>query len=298
MIFCIKRKGLLGIGRILEYIHFSFKIEKGVLMTMKIYVSVDMEGISGVVLKEQLTKGELLYEEARHLLTDEVNVVVDSLRAIGVEEIYVKDAHSSGFNFLVHKLHSGAHYCVGATKIPERFPGLDSSFDGAMLIGYHAMGGVMKAIRDHTMTSVGWQSVYLNGNPVGEIALDSLLFGLHDVPVILVTGDDQTCAEAKREIANVTVYETKKAFGRHAGLIKPPKLVHEELKGIIKKSLENRVNISPYHIQGPYELTIKFISTDQADSRYFDGFHAKRVDGLTAAYYGSNLIDVISRAFN
>ncbi len=255
-----------------------------------------MEGISGIVLKQQLTRGELLYEEARHFLTDEVNVIVESLIAAGVDEIYVKDAHSSGFNFLVHKLHPGAKYCVGATKIPERFPGLDTSFDGAMLIGYHAMGGIEKAIRDHTMTSVGWQTIHLNGSPVGEIALDSLLFGLYNVPVLLVTGDDQTCVEAQKEISNVTVYETKQSYGRHAGLIKSPQLVHKELKEVIKKSLDNKVNVLPKQIQGPYNLAIRFVSTDQADSRYYDGIQAKRINGLTAVYYGDNLIDLLSRA--
>lgn len=262
---------------------------------MKIYVSVDMEGISGIVLPQQLQRGEALYEEARHLLTKEVNAVVEGLLEAGATDIYVKDAHSSGFNFLVEQLHSEATYCLGATKIPERFPDLDSSFDGAMLIGYHAMGGVGKAIRDHTMSSRGWQSIHLNGKPIGEIAMDSMLFGLHDVPVLLVTGDNQTCKEAKEEIENVEVYETKKAFARHAGLIKAPKRVRQELQTQIKKAIENKENVKPYYVEGPYEMTIRFISTDQADARYYDGVRAKRIDGLTATYYGDDFIDVLSR---
>lgn len=259
-------------------------------------MSVDMEGISGVLLKEQLTRGELLYEEARKLLTNEVNVVIESLLEAGVDEIYVKDAHGTGYNFLVNELHPGAMYCMGATRIAQRFPALDSSFDGAMLIGYHAKGGTKHAIRDHTMTSAGWQTMHLNGMAVGEIGIDSLLFGIHNVPVILVSGDNKTCAEAKDEIPNVMVYETKEAFGRHAGLIKPPALVHQELKVATKNSLKNSVNVKPNTIQGPYELTLRFMSTDQADNRHYDGVHSKRIDGLTVSYFGSDLLKVLSMA--
>lgn len=263
---------------------------------MKIYVSVDMEGISGILLPEQLKKGEMPYEEARKLLTAEVNVVIEGLIEAGANDIYVKDAHGTGYNFIASELHHGARYCMGATNISSRFPGLDSSFDGAMLIGYHAMGGTEYAIRDHTMTSAGWQSIHLNGRPIGEIGIDSLLFGLHNVPVLLVTGDKKTCTEATKEIPNVQTYETKEGFGRHAALIKPPKLVYRELNGLIKESINNRKNVLPVKLDGPYEIEMKFLSTDQVDQRYFDGARSKRIDGLTAAYSSDNIIEILSMA--
>ncbi|MEH7234958.1 M55 family metallopeptidase [Bacillus sp. JJ1562] len=263
---------------------------------MKIYVSVDMEGISGIILPEQLKKGELMYEEARKLLTNEVNVVIEGLIEAGVNDIYVKDAHGTGYNFIASELHPGARYCMGAINVSKRFPKLDSTFDGAMLIGYHAMGGTESAIRDHTMTSVGWQSIHLNGRPIGEIGIDSLLFGLYNVPVLLVTGDQKTCTEAMKEVPNVHTYETKEGFGRHAALIKPPKLVHREIKELIKEAIENRHNKLPVKIDGPYELIVKFLSTDQADQRYFDGTRSKRINGLTAAYTSDKLLEVLSLA--
>ncbi|WP_010282945.1 M55 family metallopeptidase [Bacillus timonensis] len=263
---------------------------------MKVYVSVDMEGIAGILLPEQLKKGELYYEEARKLLTTEVNVVIEGLLEAGVNDIYVKDAHGTGFNFIASELHHGARYCMGATNVSNRFPGLDSTFDGAMLIGYHAMGGTEYAIRDHTMTSVGWQSIHLNGRPIGEIGIDSLLFGLHNVPVLIVTGDKKTCAEAIEEIPNVRTYETKEGFGRHAALIKPPKLVYRELKESIKESIATRTNVMPTTLDAPYELVMKFLSTDQLDQRYFDGTRSKRIDGLTASYSSDDIIEVLSIA--
>ena len=262
---------------------------------MKVYVSVDMEGIAGIVLKEQLKRGEHLYEEARKILTNEVNAVVDALINEGVNEIIVKDAHGEGYNFLAEQLHPGATYCMGALKMDQRFPGLDASFDAAILIGYHAKGSEMNAIRDHTMTSEGWQYLTLNGRQIGEIGLDSLLFGLMDVPVIMVTGDDKTCAEARKELGNVATYETKTAYARHAGLIKPPKKVNSEIKLSIAEAIDNRTKYKPYKIEGPYEIMIRFLTTDQADSRYYDGVNNIRLNGLETLFKGDDLLQLLNR---
>jgi D-amino peptidase len=263
---------------------------------MKIYVSADMEGIAGIMLREQLFRGEPLYQEARQLLTKEVNVIVQSLLEAGVREIVVKDAHASGFNFLPDRLHPGAMYCGGATRINERFPGLDNTFDGALLIGYHARGLTGKAVRDHTFTSQGWQSLELNGQPIGEIGIDALLFGLYGVPVLLVTGDDKTCREAVQQLGTVLTYETKTGTGRHSALYKAPERVYAELPAVIAESLQSVGRALPYRVEGPYALRKRFLSTDQADSQVYDGIHSLREDGVTALYQDTDLMRLFMRA--
>ncbi|WP_010272248.1 M55 family metallopeptidase [Paenibacillus senegalensis] len=262
---------------------------------MNIYVSVDMEGIAGVVLREQLSKGEALYNEARHLLTAEVNAVVEALVEQGAKKIIIKDAHGSGFNFIPELLHPGAVYCMGATPVARRFPGLDSGFDGAILLGYHAMAGTGQAVRDHTMSSLSYRNIELNGKPVGEITLDALLFGLHNVPVLLVTGDDATCREAKQCLGEVTTYATKEALNRHAALIKSPKLVREELKQSIGTALSQRPQCKPLKLEGPYELMVDLMTTDLADSRKVDGTHSIRLDGCRILYKDQDLLSLLSR---
>ncbi|GIP36154.1 M55 family metallopeptidase [Paenibacillus sp. J2TS4] len=263
---------------------------------MKIYVSVDMEGISGIILREQLMRGEPLYSEARHLLTREVNAIVEGLLEAGVEQIVVKDAHATGFNFIPENLHPGAMYCMGGTPMNERFPGLDSSFDGAMLIGYHGMAGTPRAVRDHTMSSATYQRTELNGNPVGEIVLDAMLFGLHNVPVLLVTGDDATCREAEQALGSVHTYETKTAITRHSALIKPPQRVHSEIKKAVQQAVEERGICRPLAIPGPYELLLEMNSTDLADSRYTDGETSIRLDGLRILYKDDDYVRLLGRA--
>lgn len=264
---------------------------------MKFYVSCDMEGIAGVTLREQLVRGEPLYEEARRLLTLETNAVTVALLDAGATRIIVKDAHGSGFNFIPELLHPGADYVMGATRVENRFPGLDKTFDGALLIGYHAMGGTPLAVRDHTMTSQGWQSLRLNGRPIGEIGLDGLLFGLQGVPVLFVSGDDKTCAEAANELPGVVAYETKTALGRHAALMKAPQRVRSELQAAVRRAIENENRPKPLRLEGPYELTIRFLHTEQADARRYDGITAERTDGLTAVYKADHLTGLLAAAF-
>lgn len=106
---------------------------------MKIHACVDMEGISNIMHPAQLMKGEAMYEEARRLLTDEVNAAVEGLLDAGASDIIVRDIHATGVNFIPERLHPGALYAMGGTSFTERFPGLDSLFDGALY--RHRIGG-------------------------------------------------------------------------------------------------------------------------------------------------------------
>lgn len=264
---------------------------------MKIYVCVDMEGIGGIVHPMQIMEGEAMYEEGRALLTDEVNAVVEALKQAGAAEIIVRDMHGAGMNFIAERLHPDASYVMGATGFDNRFPGLDDTFDGAMLVGYHAMAGTPQAIRDHTYSSQSFAAIALNGRPIGEIGLDSLLLGLYGVPVLLVTGDEAACREAEREIAAVSTYSVKRAWGRHSAKFQPPLKVREEIGEAVAQAVRNRQACKPLFSAGPYALTVRYASTDIADSRYCDGIHSCRTDGVTIEWTAEDdLVRLFSRA--
>lgn len=263
---------------------------------MKIYVCADMEGIAGIVLSSQLRQGDSFYQEGRRLMTEEVNAVVEGLLGAGATEIMVRDMHATGFNLIIEQLHPGASYYMGAGKIEERFPGIDSSYDGAILLGYHARAGTRQAVRDHTFSSMTFTGMELNEQPIGEIGIDSLLLGLQQVPVLLVTGDDKTCHEAAQVLGQVATYQTKQAWGRHSALMKPPRKVYAEMKEAVKDALSNRSQCTPYSIPGPYELKVQYMSTDLADSIPCDGVDQIRLDGLTVLYKDHNLVKLFARA--
>ncbi|PTQ57380.1 MAG: D-aminopeptidase dipeptide-binding protein DppA [Candidatus Carbobacillus altaicus] len=269
---------------------------------MKFYISVDMEGLAGVVSPEQLTPEGRLYHEARRLLTREVNVIVEMLAELGAEKIIVKDAHYHGLNLLLGELSKKAQYVLGGTGYKERFPGLDETFHAALLIGYHGKAGAFPAIRDHTISSKGWQMVYLNQMPLGEIALDALLIGVQKVPVALVSGDQETCREA-REVLGETVMTltTKTAINRHAALIEAPEAVYERYRIILKEIVQHiktssRPAFPVYELSPPYTLTIRFFTTEQADARRGSDGLCERVDAFTVSYTDDDLLRLLGRA--
>lgn len=265
---------------------------------MKFYVVADMEGISGIVLQEQLFLGQPFYQEGRQLLTDEVNAVVESLIQAGAADIIVRDGHASGFNFLTHQLHPGARYVQGVSQPGNRFPGLDSSFDGALLIGYHSMGGTLQAVRDHSYSSRNFTGMSLNGTPIGEIGLDALHFGLHGVPVIFVSGDDKACHEAQRQLGSAVTYVTKTGAGQHTAILKAPALARREMGEAIQEAVKRMDQAKPYVIPGPYELVVHYTATHIADSRVTDGDSVQRVDGLSVKYRDADFFKLMARALH
>ncbi|SFA79651.1 D-amino peptidase [Cohnella sp. OV330] len=264
---------------------------------MKFYVSVDMEGIAGIALKEQIYRGEMFYEESRRLLTDEVNAVVEALAQAGAREVFVKDAHASGFNLLIGSLHPAATLAVGPLPLSNRFPGLDGTFDGALLIGYHAMAGTRSALLEHTFSYADISELALNGAPIGEIGIDALLFGRCGVPVVFVSGDDKACAEAHRQLGTVVTYETKQATGRHSGLLKAPRRVLAEIGESVKEAVSRRSECKPYALPGPYEMRIDYTSTNLADAHAFEADGVSRLGGRTLTLEDDDFMRLLVRTF-
>ncbi|MCJ7841219.1 M55 family metallopeptidase [Lederbergia sp. NSJ-179] len=266
---------------------------------MNVYVSVDMEGIGGIVVREQCNRGTTEYAEARHLLTQEVNKLIEGLLEAGAKNIIVRDAHGTGFNFILNDLHPAACYVMGAPNKPNRFPKLNKEIDIGILMGYHAMASTAAAVRDHTMTSKTWGKVWLNGREVGEIWIDALLFSFYDVPIVMVTGDDKACSEARLFLPNVTTYETKEGFGHHAALLKPPEVVRQEIRTAACHVLRKTpaVQLVKEKTKGLHELIIEYVNTESVDGIYADGDRVIRLDGHRVLYRDNDLHELFRRVF-
>ena len=260
---------------------------------MKVYVSVDMEGISGIVLREQVFREDRLYQESRHLLVGDVNAVVQGALDGGADDVLVLDAHGSGFNFVPEDLHEGAEYILGGTR-QERLPFLEGS-DALFLVGYHAMAGTENAIRDHTMSSLNWQDFALNGRTMGEIGIDALVAGCLGVPVALVTGDDKACAEGERFLPGVLTAVVKWGLGRHSGRIIAPKRARALLRERAASAVRQAKTLKPVRVVPPIVVRLRYTGTDLIDNKLFDGVSTVKVDARTVEYRGDDLLEVLSR---
>ena len=260
---------------------------------MKVYIITDLEGVAGVVLKEQTTPGTKAYEEARLLLTREVNAAVQGALEGGASEILVNDGHDGGFNIVLEELHEEAKIVHGAPR-PFSLAGLNETVDVVFLLGYHAMAGTENAVLDHTMSSTAIHNVYLNGKRIGEIGLMAALAGYFKVPVGLVTGCYKACQEAKELLGNIEVVVTKWGYGRSYAISLSPKKARKLIKEAAKKAIERakKKEFKPFIVKPPIELKIEYNSSVYADAMT-NKLWIERVDSRTIICRGDDLIKVL-----
>lgn len=259
---------------------------------MKIYVTVDMEGIGGIVRKEQVFSDQPEYQRMRQVMTDEVNALVDGCFDGGAAEVIVRDAHASGYNFIVERLNPKGQYVMGGGSV-ERFPGLDGSFAGIILQGYHAMAGTENAVRDHTMSSASWQNFRVNGKLFGEIGIDAAIAGCCGVPVILVTGDDKACAEAKRFLGSVETAVVKVGYGRHIAKILAPEAARRLVREKAAEAVRRGKTFKPFKLKSPVTARLELMGTEMVPRHRGGQKGFRQIDGRTYEVTGKDIIEVM-----
>lgn len=229
---------------------------------MKIYISCDMEGISGVVAGKQTQMDGEEYKRAQKLMTGELNAAIEGALAGGASEILVNDSHGSMRNILIEELNPSAQLISGSPKPLSMMQGIDRSFDAAFFIGYHAQAGTAYSTLDHTYSGIVYQ-VSLNGRPMGETGLNAALAGHFGVPVALVTGDKLLVEEATALLGNVAGVAVKESYGRYAARCLVPETARELIREAAQRALSNEGQ--PFIVEPPITLAVDFTSSAHLD---------------------------------
>ena len=248
---------------------------------MKIFVMVDMEGISGICLRSQVATDGEHYHKAREYLTQDVNACVAGCFLGGADKVVVRDAHSRGYHLIWEALDPRAEYVQGVAG-RERMPGI-GSFDGLILLGYHAMAGTPQAILEHTMSSRHWQNFWINGRKSGEIAIDAGIAGDHGVPTIMVSGDDKCCREARRFIKGVVAVQVKRGLDVEGGILLPGPVARKRISAGAARAVRKCKSIKPYKVKAPVRMRLELVSrgripVKRRPARVIDG-HTYEVAG-------------------
>lgn len=232
---------------------------------MRVYISADIEGISGVVSSAETEPASPEWARARRLMMREVNAAVEGALAAGAKEILVNDAHGTKKNLMVEDLNPAAILLSGEWKMYSMMAGLDSGFAAVLFIGYHARVGSSQASIDHTFYDPGIvQGVWLNGIEVGEYGLNGALAGYFGVPIALLTGDQTVCAQGREFFGeHLETVVVKEAVSRTAAKILPPLRVHEMIRAAAERALKKEH--TPYRLQAPITLRVRFARSSQAD---------------------------------
>ena len=250
---------------------------------MKLLISADMEGITGVMHWDQVTPGHMEYERFRKLMTGDVNAAIRGALDAGMEEVVVTDGHWSGYNIRVEELDARARLTSGTGGPLGMVQGVSSGVDAAFFIGYHARAGSQNAILDHTWSSSRVHNVWLNGSLIGETGLDALVCGYYNVPLIFLSGDQTVAAEAEELFPGIVTAVVKTASGRMSAECLPPEeseqLIYSQAYAAIH-NLHTGKTPAPFHPDDPMELKVELATSDLADKAAFlPG--AERLNGRT-----------------
>lgn len=252
---------------------------------MRVYISVDMEGIAGVVHESQTDPTTPAfaaeYARFRRLMTAEANAAVEGALAAGATQVLVNDSHWFMRNLLAEELHQTAELVSGDPKPHSMMQGIEAGFDAALFIGYHARAGTRNAILDHTYAD-RIHDVRLNKQPVGELGLNAALAGAHGVPVALVSGDSAVAAEAKDLLGEgVATVIVKQAVSRHAAKSVAPAVACRMIREEVTRALQR--SHAPFTVRTPVTLEVDFALTIHADmAELCPG--ATRTAGRTVAF--------------
>ncbi len=223
---------------------------------LKVFISVDMEGLAGVISGSECSPRGLDYDYFRELMTLETNAAIEGAMSAGATEIVVRDGHGSKTNIFPGLLHKKAKLLRGSTDRPENMMlGIDESFDAVLFIGYHAKAGTKEGILAHT-SSGNVIDLSVNGVSLPEAGYNALIAGLFDVPVVFLAGDNWICQQAKDLFGEVATVETKVGMGSsELGL--HPDVVQEKIRAEVTKALRDLSGYKPYKLQPPYTMVLQ-----------------------------------------
>ena len=258
---------------------------------LKIFISVDMEGICGVVNWDDVTVGGQDYGLFRRLMTLETNAAIEGALLAGATDIVVRDAHDTGRNILPDLLKPEARLLRAWSFSPlSMMEGIDKTFDAVLFIGYHARASTPNAVLKHTMMKE-LLDVIINGQKMPEAGINGLMAGYFGVPVVLVSGDQAISAQAKELFGDIETVIVKEAIATAALNLHPAK-AQELIKQKTTAALKRLKDFKPYKLSSPYTLEVSF--ADEAGAQkasWIPG--AVRKDVHTVAFTANDLMELM-----
>lgn len=232
---------------------------------MRIYISADMEGVTGLVDADDVQPGGRDYERGRVMMTEDVNAAVRGALSAGATAVTVNDAHGPMRNLLPELLHPAARLVRGRPKAMGMLEGLDAGHDAALCVGYHSRAGAL-GVMSHSFMGHEIEDMWLDGRLVGEIGLAHATAAAIGVALTVLTGDDCACTEMTEWDASVSTVAVKYARDRFAAELRPT----DEARAAIEKAVAARLSAPPRSsvaaATAPSTLTVRWQSASVAST--------------------------------
>ncbi len=216
---------------------------------MKVFISVDMEGATALTDPEDVLPEGSDYQRGRVFMTGDANAAILGAFDAGATEVLVNDSHWIMRNLLIEQLDPRARVIKGFHKPMCMVQGLDGSFDAAVFVGYHSCSGTEGGILNHTLLGKEVHHMLLNGEPIGETRLNSLLAGHFGVPVVFVAGDDAVCREAEGVLGeDLATFAVKDGIDMFTGNCLHPEVTARGIRDGVAQALRETHGREPYRM--------------------------------------------------
>jgi len=256
----------------------------------RIYIVVDMEGISGVRLAEQCACDTPAWREARPWIASDVNAAVSGAFSAGAEEVVVCDAHARGNNLPLDLI--DPRVLLEEAFEHQLLPGISEEFAGIFVVGAHARAGTPAAFQDHTWNQESWYRFTLAGDQCGEIGMWAAYAGHFSVPLLMVTGDAAACREAEDFVPGVQAVAVKEAICRDRARTIHPRAAVNLIASAAEQSVKRVSGIEPARVDLPNEVEVEYTKTEFADEAA-RRIGAERVDSRTVKRELGSTLDLI-----
>ncbi len=233
---------------------------------MKIFISVDMEGIWGLVSSEHVSSDSKEYNRTRRLMLQEANWAIEEAFKNGATEVVVNDSHDNMDNLIIEELDPRAQLISGGPKPLSMMQGIDETFDGVIYIGYHSRAGTINGVFNHTYSGRTIANIYVNGRKMGECGINSGVAGYYGVPILAISGDDMVCAQAIEEVGDMETIVVKKAISRYSAHNVSQQMLRELYKTKLESAFKNIKQSPTLKYNGKITMDIEFNREVMAES--------------------------------
>ncbi|MBU0595593.1 M55 family metallopeptidase [Candidatus Bipolaricaulota bacterium] len=258
---------------------------------MKAYISADNEGVTGVTLWDETSRGKPGYEQARHQMTAEVAAACEGALAGGATEIFVQDAHDGADNLIAGELPRQVQLVRGWSGGPmSMMQELDATFDAAIMIGYHGRAGGGASPLEHTYSGRATR-IRINDRPVAEFTIAAYAAAHFGIPSVLVSGDAGVCSEAESLVAGITTVPVKRGVGGSTISIHPG-LAIDRIREGAQAALAG--DLTACRIRLPERITLEIVFRHHAPA-YRASFYpgATQPDPMTVRYEAPDIYEAL-----
>jgi len=258
---------------------------------LKVYVSVDMEGVAGVVTGDQLGPPGFEYERFRGFMTNEALAAIEGARAAGATEFLVSDSHGNGENLLIERFPKDVQIVRSWPRPLAMMQGIDATFDAVMFVGYHASTTNPEGVRAHTMSSAHLADLRLNGVSMPEAGLNAAIAGSFGVPVVLLTGDDAIVKEATALLGPLSTATVKWNYGFHSARTLTPEASCDVIREAARRAIAERRARKPFVVTTPVTLDLRFKNYRPAEVLAYLPI-VERTDAHAIRFKGKDMVEV------